>query len=88
MSLREKEKTGKVREINLFKPKDVKREAILDNRVDTPPLTFAYTDGSELLRRKDANKSEYSEKEGSYFEIHHVTNWQILRKVRRHGNGL
>jgi Type II intron maturase len=93
MAVRAREKTGKVREIKLFKPKDVKREAIFDDKVDTPSLTFQYTDGSELLRRKDANKCEYCEKEGGYFEIHHVKKlanikqgtptWQRLMIARR-----
>ena len=28
--------------------------------------------GEELLRRMDANKCEYCEREGGYFEVHHV----------------
>jgi hypothetical protein len=62
MAVREKGKTGKWRETKLFKPKDVKREAIFDAKGDTPPLTYKYTSGSELLRRKEANKCEYCEK--------------------------
>jgi group II intron reverse transcriptase/maturase len=80
MAVREKGKTGKVREIKLFKPKDVKREAIFDNKVDTPPLTLKYTGGSELLRRKNANKCEYCEKQGGYFEIHHVKKLANIKK--------
>jgi 5-methylcytosine-specific restriction endonuclease McrA len=72
MAVRDKGQTGKIREIKLFKPKDVKREAIFERKVDTPPLTFQYTSGSELLRRKDAHQCEYCQKEGGYFEIHHV----------------
>jgi Type II intron maturase len=80
MAVREKGKTGKGREIKLFKPKDVKREAIFDDKVDTPPLTFKYVSGSELLRRKDANKCEYCEREGGYFEIHHVKKLANMKK--------
>jgi len=80
MAVREKGKTGKGREIKLFKPKDVKREAIFDDKVDTPPLTFKYVSGSELLRRKDANKCEYCEREGGYFEIHHVKKLANIKK--------
>jgi group II intron reverse transcriptase/maturase len=72
MAVRDKGQTGKIREIKLFRPKDVKREAIFERKVDTPPLTFQYTSGSELLRRKDAHQCEYCQKEGGYFEIHHV----------------
>jgi len=72
MAVRDKGQTGKIREIKLFKPKDVKREAIFERKVDTPPLTFQYTSGSELLRRKDAHQCEYCQKEGGYCEIHHV----------------
>jgi len=80
IAVREREKTGKVREIKLFRPKDVKREAIFDNKVDRPPLTFKYTDGSELLKRMDANKCEYCEQEGGYFEIHHVKKLANIKK--------
>jgi len=65
-------KDGKRREYKLFRLKDVKREAIFDTEVDKPPLTFNYTSGSELLRRINANKCEYCEREGGYFQIHHV----------------
>src|SRR5216683_60191 len=80
MAVREKGKTGKIRERKLFKPKDVKREAIFDNTVDTPPLTYKYTGGSELLKRMDANKCEYCEKEGGYFENHHVKKLANIKK--------
>ena len=72
MAVREKGKDGKVREFKLFRLKDVKREAIFDSEVDNPPLRFKYTSGSELRKRMDANKCEYGEHEGGYFEIHHV----------------
>ena len=81
--MRERQKSGKVREIKLFRPKDVKREAIFDNKVDKPPLTFKYTGGSELLRRKNANKCEYCEKEGGYFEIHHVKKLANIKEGRQ-----
>lgn len=80
MAVREKGKTGRVREIKLFNKKDVKREAVFDNKIDTPPLTFKYTGGSELLQRKNANKCEYCEKEGGYFEIHHVKKLANIKK--------
>ena len=72
MAVREKGKDGKVREFKLFRLKDVKREAIFDSEMDKPPLRFKYTAGSELLKRLDANKCEYCEQEGGYFEVHHV----------------
>jgi RNA-directed DNA polymerase len=65
-------KEGKRREYKLFRLKDVKRESRFDAEVDKPPLTFKYTSGSELLKRIDANKCEYCEREGGYFEVHHV----------------
>src|SRR6266851_3653321 len=80
MAVREKGKTGKIREIKLFKPKDVKREAIFDNTVDTPPLTYKYTGGSKLLKRMDAKKCEYCEKEGGYFKNHHVKKLANIKK--------
>jgi RNA-directed DNA polymerase len=86
-------KDGKRREYKLFRLKDVKREATFDNRVDTPPLTFNYTSGSELLKRIHANKCEYCERGGGYFEIHHVKKlakikagvqtWQRLMMARK-----
>jgi len=71
MAVRETEK-GKTREVKLFKLTDVKREAIFDSEVDKPPLMFKYTSGSELSKRMDANKCEYCEREGGYFEVHHI----------------
>jgi len=72
MAVRERNDKGRIREVKLFRLKDVKREVIFDNEVDNPPLTFKYTSGSELSKRMDANKCEYCEREGGYFEVHHV----------------
>jgi len=63
---------AKDREYKLFQVKDVKREAIFKSEVDNPPFTFQYSRGSELLQRMNANKCEYCEREGGYFEVHHV----------------
>jgi len=51
LAVREKSKTGKMREIKLFRLKDVKREPIFKMDVDDLPIVFLYTKGSELLRR-------------------------------------
>jgi len=93
MSVRETSKTGKSREIRLFQVKSVKPKAIFDSEVDKPPFTFHYTRGSELLQRMEANKCEYCEKEGGYFEVHHVRKladikdgrepWKILMSARQ-----
>lgn len=72
MAVRETGKNGKSREVKLFRLKDVKRQAIFDSDVDNPPLIFKYTSGSELSKRMDADTGEYCEKEGGYFEVHHV----------------
>ena len=72
MAVRERTGDGKVREVQLFTLKDVKREVIFGHEVDQPPLTFHYTGGSELLKRINANTCEYCEKVGGYFEVHHV----------------
>ena len=72
MAVRETGKDGKVREIRLFQLKNVNRKPQEYENVDNPPLTFQYRNGSELLRRMDANKCEYCMKEGGYFEVHHV----------------
>ena len=93
MAGREKGKEGKFREIKLFRLKDGKRERNFGTEVDKPPLTFKYTSGNELLRRMDANKCEYCERTGGYFEIHHVKKlanmkegtqtWQRLMMARK-----
>ena len=62
---------GKTREIKLFRLADVNRKVTYEN-VDNPPLTRHYTSSTELLQRMDANKCEYCETEGGYFEVHHV----------------
>jgi AI2M/AI1M-like, HNH endonuclease/Type II intron maturase len=72
MAVRVRTEKGRTREVKLFRLKEVKREALFDNDVDNPPLTFKYTSGSELSKRMDANKCAYCEREGGYFEIHHV----------------
>jgi len=93
LAVRETGKNGKRREYKLFRLKDVKRTAIFDAEVDKPLPTFKYTAGSELLKRMDANKCEYCEREGGYFEVHHVKQladikdgkqpWQKLMIARR-----
>lgn len=72
MAVRETGVNGKRRETKLFRLKDVRREVIFDSEVDKPPLIFKYTGGSALSKRMDANKCEYCEKAGGYFEVHHV----------------
>jgi len=72
MAVGETGKDGKKKYCKLFQPKDVKREVIFNPEVDKPPLPFKYKSGSELLRRMNANKCEYCEREGGYFEVHHV----------------
>ena len=93
MAVRVKGKKGKTREVRLFKLADVNRESIFDNKVENPPSTFHYTQGSEILQRMDANKCAYCEKEGGYFEVHHVRKladikegkqpWQKLMSARK-----
>jgi group II intron reverse transcriptase/maturase len=72
MAVRVKGKNGKMREVKLFKLMDVKRDTTFGEDVDAPPFTYNYANGSELLQRMNANKCEYCEKEGGYFQIHHV----------------
>jgi group II intron reverse transcriptase/maturase len=71
MAVRETVK-GKTKEVKLFQLKSVKRKTAFDEDVDKVPLTYKYSNGSELLRRMSANKCEYCEKEGGYFEVHHI----------------
>ena len=71
MAVREKVQ-GKTKEVKLFQLKSVKRKTAFDENVDKVPLRYMYSNGSELLRRMSANKCEYCEKEGGYFEVHHI----------------
>ncbi len=83
LAVRETGRDGKVKEYKLFRPKDVKREGNFKPEVDRPPLTFKYTKGSELLRRMNANKCEYCEQEGGYFEVHHVKHLADIKKGKQ-----
>ena len=69
-----------MREIKLFRLKDVKREPIFDKNVDNLPILSMYTKGSELLKRMDATKCEHCERKGGYLEIHHVRKLADLKK--------
>jgi group II intron reverse transcriptase/maturase len=80
LAVRDKSKSGKMREIKLFRLKDVKREPIFSMDVDNLPIVFMYTKGSELLRRIDATICEYCGREGGYIEIHHVRKLANLKK--------
>jgi len=93
MAVRETGQEGKRRETTLFRLKDGKREALFESEMDNPPLIFTYTSGSELSKRMDANQCAYCEKEGGYFEVHHVRKlanikegkppWQQLMMARK-----
>lgn len=69
-----------MREIKLFRLKDVKRDPIFKMDVDNLPIVFMYTKGSELLRRMDATTCEYCEQQGGSLEIHHVRKLASLKK--------
>jgi hypothetical protein len=71
MAVREKVQ-GKTQEVKLFQLKSVQRKSALNDEVDKAPFTYQYSNGSELLSRMNANKCEYCEKEGGYFEVHHI----------------
>ena len=71
MAVREKVQ-GKTKEVKLFQLKNVRRKSTFNDDVDKAPSTYQYSNGSELLRRMSANKCEYCEKEGGYFEVHHI----------------
>lgn len=72
MAVRETGRDGKVKETRLFQCKNVNRKPKEYGYIDYPPYTFRYTGGSELLRRMNAHKCEYCDKEEGYFEVHHV----------------
>ena len=81
IAIRETDRAGKIREIKLFRLMDVKREAHFGIEVDKPPLTFKYTSGCELLRRINANKCEYCEREGGYFKVHHIKKLADIKEL-------
>jgi len=60
----------KTKEYKLFKTKDVTRNKLYDK--DEYPNTAIYKARTEILERMEANKCEYCETEGGYFEVHHV----------------
>jgi hypothetical protein len=79
-AVREWDEKGRVKEYKLYRVKNLKRQVILGAEVDTLPLTFKYTYGSEILKRMKAGICEYCEKEGGYFENHHVKKLADIRK--------
>jgi RNA-directed DNA polymerase len=60
----------KAKEYKLFKAKDVARNTLYDK--DDYPPTALYKAHTGILERMEANKCEYCEAEGGYFEVHHV----------------
>ena len=66
------DRDGNMRETALFRLKLINRQKARDAGVDLMPFTFHLTSGTELQARMDANRCEYCEREGGYFEIHHV----------------
>src|SRR6266508_371905 len=84
---------GKVREIKVFKIKDLKPEPKAWEKADLLPNTYAYAEQTEILRRMAARQCEYCGKEDGYFEVHHVRKladlkdgkerWQKLMSARR-----
>ena len=84
---------GKIREIKVFKTKDLKPEPKAWEKADQLPNTYAYAAQTEILRRMAARQCEYCGKEDGYFEVHHVRKladlndskerWQKLMSARR-----
>jgi hypothetical protein len=71
-AVRERKRNGELREVKLFDLKSVDRLKPRGETVDHPPLTFQWTGSNELLQRMQENTCEYCERQGGYFEIHHV----------------
>ena len=60
-----------IKEIKVFKLKDLKTHSSYEAGVDLKPNTCTITKvGVELIRRLNAFKCEYCAKEGGYFEVH------------------
>jgi RNA-directed DNA polymerase len=93
LAVEHKGKNGTKRYYQLFRLKDVQREAIHESEVDKAPLTFKYTSGVELLRRMEAGTCEYCGKKDGYFEVHHIRGladikrgtepWQKFMRARK-----
>jgi group II intron reverse transcriptase/maturase len=84
---------GKVREIKIFKVRDMKTQPKTWEKADQLPNTYVYAGRTEILERMAAQKCEYCGKKDGYFEVHHVRKladlkdgkerWQKLMSARR-----
>jgi len=84
---------GEVKEIRVFRIRDLKPQPKTWEKIDQPPNTYVYTGRTEILDRMAAQICEYCGKEGGYFEVHHVRKladlkegkekWQKLMSARR-----
>jgi len=62
-AVRVKGKQGEEKEIKLFDLKSIDRKKSRGEKVDFPPLTFQFTNPTELLQRINADVCEYCERE-------------------------
>jgi group II intron reverse transcriptase/maturase len=62
----------KVKEIKVFKLKDLNLQPKTWEKIDQLPNTYVYAGRTEILERLAAEICEYCGKEDGYFEVHHV----------------
>jgi group II intron reverse transcriptase/maturase len=63
---------GKAKELRLFKLSELKLISKRYNKVDIVPYTHMYSNGTELLRRWNAQECDICRKDEGYFEVHHI----------------
>lgn len=84
---------GEVKEIKVFRLRDLKPQPKTWEKIDQLPNTYVYAGRTEILDRMAARTCEYCGKEDGYFEVHHVRKladlkdgkekWQKLMSARR-----
>lgn len=63
---------GKAKELKVFKLSELRTIPTKYSKVDLIPQTFTYSNGSELLRRWNAQECDICGKTEGYFEVHHI----------------
>lgn len=84
---------GKVKQLKVFKLSELKLIPRKHKEIDNYLDTYTYSEGTELLRRWNAQECDICRKDEGYFEIHHIRKlkdikdgkekWQKLMIARR-----
>ena len=70
----------KVKQIKVFKLRDLTLQPKTWKEVDTLPNTYKFDRRTEILERISAQMCEYCGKEDGYFEVHHVRKLSDLKE--------